>query len=136
MNVITIAGRIGKDPEMRAMPDGTPVLGFSVADDQGKDKPAIWWNCGLYGKRAESLQQYLTKGSQVTVTGTVTEKEYTDQSGNQRKGQRIRVTDIALQGGKPQDEAPRQQAQRQAPTPKPQAKQSSGFEDMEDDVPF
>ena len=41
MNHITIAGRIGKDPEMRYLKDGDPVLSFSVADDQGKDKPLL-----------------------------------------------------------------------------------------------
>ncbi|MHB1408019.1 MAG: single-stranded DNA-binding protein [Acidovorax defluvii] len=133
MNHITIAGRIGKDPEMRYLKDGDPVLSFSVADDQGKDKPTTWWPCSLFGKRAESLQQYLTKGASITVTGTVQEREYTDKDGNQRKAMQVRVGDIALQGGR-QDAKPEGQAKPQKPA-KPAA-QSSGFEDMEDDMPF
>ena len=74
MNSLTITGNLGKDAEMRALNDGTPVLSFSVADNQGKDKPSIWWNCSLFGKRADSLQQYLFKGLQVTVIGTVSER--------------------------------------------------------------
>ena len=97
---ITVAGRIGKDPEMRYLKDGDAVLSFSVADDQGKDKPTIWWPCSLFGKRAESLQQYLTKGASVTGTGTVQEREYTDKDGNQRNAMQVRVGDIALQGGR------------------------------------
>jgi hypothetical protein len=62
MNNITVAGPLGKDAELRNLSDGTSVLSFSVADSQGREKPTIWWNCSLFGKRAESLQQYLTKG--------------------------------------------------------------------------
>ena len=76
MNSICIAGNLGKDAEVRYLPDGTAVASFSVADSQGKDKPTIWWNASLFGKRAESLAPYLVKGGQVTVTGTVSEREY------------------------------------------------------------
>jgi single-strand DNA-binding protein len=130
MNFISIAGRIGKDPEQRQLQDGTSVLSFSVADDQGKDKQAIWWRCSLFGKRADSLAPYLTKGSSVTVVGTVTEREYTDKEGQQRKAMEVRVQDIALQGGKPEAK------QEAKPQPKPKPKPSAGFEDDLDDMPF
>ena len=55
MNVITIAGNLGKDSESRFLPNGDAVTSFSVADSQGKDKPSIWWNCSLFGKRGEAL---------------------------------------------------------------------------------
>lgn len=101
MNVITITGNLGKDAEGRFLPNGDPIASFSVADSQGRDKPSIWWNCSLFGKRASSLQPYLTKGQTVTVIGTVTEREWTDKDGNKRKSMDIRVQDLALQGGKP-----------------------------------
>lgn len=127
MNVICIAGNLGKDAELKAMQDGTPVLKFSVADSQGRDKPAIWWSADLFGKRAESLAPYLLKGQQVTVTGTLSEREYEG-----KKFQTIRVNDLALQGARP--DGPRQQAPRQqAPQ---RAAQQGGFEDMDDDIPF
>ena len=135
MNSLTITGNLGKDAEMRALNDGTPVLSFSVADNQGKDKPSIWWNCSLFGKRADSLQQYLFKGLQVTVIGTVSEREWTDKEGNKRKSMDVRVNDIALQGGR-REEGERQpsraarQPQRSAPAG------GGGFEDMDSDVPF
>lgn len=100
MNNITVAGQLGKDAEVRFMNNGDPVLAFSVADSQGKDKPTIWWNCSLFGKRAESLAPYLLKGQSITVSGTVTEREWTDKEGNKRKSMDIRVADVALQGGK------------------------------------
>lgn len=101
MNIICIAGKLGKDAESRYLPDGTPVASFSVADSPGRDKQTVWWNCQLFGKRAESLAQYLTKGSSVTVTGMVTEREWTDREGVKRKSMDVRVADVALQGSKP-----------------------------------
>jgi single-strand DNA-binding protein len=100
MNNITVAGNLGKDAEIRHLGDGTPVASFSVADSQGKEKPSIWWNCSIFGKRAESLSPYLLKGSQVTVAGTVSEREWTDKDGQKRKSMDVRVNDVALQGGK------------------------------------
>lgn len=123
MNVITIAGQLGKDAELKNVGQDK-VLIFSVADSQGKEKPAIWWRCNLWGKRAESLGQYLLKGQSITVSGVITEREYTDKDGITRKAQEVRVNDIALQGGKPQS--------TQAAKPA----QASGFEDLESDIPF
>lgn len=107
MNSISVAGSLGKDAETRFLPNGDAVCNFSVADSMGKDKGTIWWNCQLYGKRAESLSQYLVKGQAVTVTGSVTEREWQDKEGSKRKSMDIRVSDIALQGGR-RDESPRQ----------------------------
>ena len=128
MNVITVAGTLGKDAEVKYLSSGDPICNFSVADSQGRDKPTIWWNCGLYGKRAESLSQYLVKGQAVTVTGTVSEREWTDKNGQPRKSMDVRVNDVALQGGR-RDAEPQQERQRPAARPAPQ-------EDMDDDIPF
>lgn len=101
MNVITITGNLGKDCESRFLPNGDPITSFSVADSQGRDKPSIWWNCTIFGKRGPALAQYLTKGQTVTVIGGVTEREWTDKDGQKRKSMDVRVIDVALQGGKP-----------------------------------
>jgi len=132
MNSITVAGQLGKDSELKQIGQDQ-VLSFSVADSQGKEKPTIWWNCQLWGKRAATLQQYLTKGQAVTVTGNVSQRTYTDKSGMEKISQDVRVNDVALQGGK-RDEAPRQAAPQRQQAPK---QQSSGFDDFPDsDVPF
>lgn len=115
MNSITITGNITKDAELRTLNNGDSVASFSVADNQGKDKPAIFWNCSLFGKRADSLAQYLTKGQPVTVIGTVSEREWTDKDGQKRKSMDVRVNDVALQGGAKQGSAPAPQRQQQAP---------------------
>lgn len=131
MNSITITGQLGKDSEVRFLQNGDPVCSFSVADSQGRDKPTIWWNCSLFGKRAESLQQYLSKGQSVTVIGSVSEREWTDKDGQKRKAVDVRVNDIALQGGQ------RQATQKAPPAPrKAAAKPAPNFADMDDDIPF
>lgn len=132
MNNITVAGQLGKDSELKQVGQDQ-VLSFSVADSQGREKPAIWWNCQLWGKRATSLQQYLTKGQAVTITGTVSQRTYTDKNGQERISTDVRVNDVALQGGK-RDEAPRQAAPQRQQAPRQAG--GSGFDDMDDDIPF
>jgi single-strand DNA-binding protein len=133
MNNLTIAGVLGKDPELKQVGQDQ-VLSFTVADSQGKEKPTLWWNCQMWGKRATTLQQYMAKGQKVTVTGNVQMREYTDKDGNKKTAMDVRVNDVALQGGGEQQAparqaAPARQPQRQAPAP-------SGFDDMDDDIPF
>lgn len=127
MNSISISGNITKDAETRYLQNGDAVANFSVADNQGKDKPAIFWNCSLFGKRAESLVPYLTKGQSVTVVGNISEREWTDKDGNKRKQMDVRVVDLALQGGRREEAAA--PAARKAPLSTP-----DNFQDL--DVPF
>jgi single-strand DNA-binding protein len=133
MNNITVAGQLGRDSEIKYLSSGDAVCNFSVADSQGKDKPTIWWNCQLFGKRAESLSKYLMKGQSVTVSGTLSEREWTDKDGNKRKQIDLRVNDVALQGGQRQSsDAP------QSPSPRQQQSQRSQLPDdgFQDDIPF
>ena len=127
MNNITLAGSLGRDCELKYLQNGDAIANFSIADSMGKDKGTIWWNCALYGKRAESLSQYLTKGQAVTVSGQVTEDIWTDKNGQEKKSMKIRVNDIALQGGRRESSEP----QFERRSPKPQQ-----VELPEDDLPF
>ena len=140
MNNITVAGSLGKDAEVRYLPNGDPVASFSVADSQGRDKPTIWWNCSLFGKRAESLAPYLVKGQAVAVSGTITEREYTDKNGNERKTMDVRVNDVALQGGKreeaPHAATPSRKPSHDAAKARQLAPAGSGFDDMDDSIQF
>jgi single-strand DNA-binding protein len=122
MQNITIAGRIGRDAELRSTNSGDQVAGFTVAVDsrKGREKVTNWWRVSLWGKRAESLSPYLLKGASVTVTGEFSLEEY-----DGKPQLNIRANDIALQGGKAEqterrDERPRQPAAA----------------DLDDDVPF
>ena len=71
---MTIAGNVGKDAVLRKTQNGDAVLGFSVAVDQGKDKngnkrDSVWINCSVWGKRAESLENFIKKGAKLALTG-------------------------------------------------------------------
>jgi single-strand DNA-binding protein len=127
MNNITVAGTLGRDCELKQMNSGDTIASFSIADSMGKDKGTIWWNCTLFGKRASALSQYLTKGQAVTVSGTVTEREWVDKEGAKRKSMDVRVNDIALQGGRRESSEP--QFERRSPKP-----QQDAFDDQ--DIPF
>lgn len=142
MNIITIAGVLGNDAEVKYLPDGTAICTFSVADSQGQEKPTIWHRCQLFGKRAESkLPGYLLKGAHVTVSGNLTQREYTDKDGQKKTAQDIRVQDVALQGGqRQQTEAPaaRPASQREQNRERQynQSRPAPQFADMDDDIPF
>ena len=97
MQSITIAGRIGRDAETRNTQAGDSVTSFTVAVDQrnGRDKTTNWWRVSIWGKRGESLAQYLRKGDNITVAGEFSVSEY------EGKTQlNIRANEVALQGGK------------------------------------
>ena len=128
MNNINIAGTIGRDAEIRYLSNGDPVASFSVADNQGKDKEPIWWRASLFGKRATSLQPYLVKGQQVTISGSVSENSFTDKDGNKRTAMDVRVNDIALQGGKREAAQP---AKKESYTPS-----DMDFANDSDHIPF
>lgn len=98
MKSIAVAGRLGKDAELRRTNDGTPVLQFTVAvdDGYGEKKKTLWFDCSLFGKRGQSLEDHMRKGSQVSVSGDFSTREHDGKSYLQ-----IRVNDLTLQGGKP-----------------------------------
>jgi single-strand DNA-binding protein len=135
MNSITIAGTLGRDAEVRYLANGDAVASFSVADSHGREKATIWWNCSLFGKRAESLAQYLVKGQAVTVSGSVTEREY-QKDGVTKKAQDVRVNDIALQGGKREESArPSHDAAKARQLKEPFTPSSADFAN-DSDIPF
>ena len=128
MNNITVAGQLGRDCELKTLNNGDSVASFSVADSAGRDKGTIWWNCELWGKRADALSRYLTKGQSVAVSGSITENEWTDKDGNKRKNMKIRVADVALLGGRKESAEPEEYHQ-------PAKNKQVAFEDDED-IPF
>ena len=124
---ITVAGRVGKVQEVKNV-SGTSVLNFSVATDVGfgERKQTVWFDCAIWGKRADSLAPYISTGQQVTVTGEGGERSYETDSGTKHVIT-IRVSDIALQGGKRDDRDPH------APISNHAQPAGGGFGD---DVPF
>lgn len=132
MNAWQFTGNIGKDAESRFLPNGDPVVSFSVGVKSGYGEKATttWARCAMFGKRAESVSQYLTKGQLVGISGEVTLREWNDKEGQKRNSLEVRVNDLTLLGKKDgqQSAQPRQQA------PAPQ--QADSFGDFSDDAPF
>ncbi len=87
---ITLAGRLGKNAETRQAGNST-VTGFSVAGDTGfgDRKQSHWFECSLWGKRGEAMQQYLQKGQEVVVIGEYSEREY-----NGKQYKELNVLDV------------------------------------------
>lgn len=111
MKAITLAGRTGKPAELRRLQDGSPVLSFSVAVDDGwgDKKRTIWFDCSLFGKRGETLKDLLPKGKEVTVSGDLSTREYEGKT-----YLTVRVNELTLHGGKSSDDAPRHEPRQQS----------------------
>ena len=96
---MSIAGTVGKDAVLRKTNNGDAVLGFSIAVDNGKDKngnkrETTWVNCSIWGKRAESLEQYITKAKKMVLTGRPSVSVY------EGKGSlTLSVNDFTFMGG-------------------------------------
>lgn len=100
-NKIVIVGYLGRDPELRYTPDGTPVCNFSIATtERKKDKSGefqdvtTWFRVNLWRRQAEIASQYLSKGKQVYVEGRLSQSEYQDKDGNTRTSLEVNGTDI------------------------------------------
>jgi single-strand DNA-binding protein len=100
-NKITIVGYLGRDPELRYTPQGTPVCDFSVATtERRKDKSGdtqevtTWFRVSMFGRQAEIASQYLSKGRQVYIEGQLSQREWTDKEGAARTSLEVRGTDI------------------------------------------
>lgn len=146
VNKVIIIGNLGKDPETRYMPNGDAVCNITVATtDTWKDKntgekkeATEWHRIVFFRKLAEIANQYLRKGAQVYVEGSLKTRKWQDQSGQDRYTTEIVADEMKMLGGKrdgdqsaPRSEsAPAQSQQRSAPA------QSGGFADMEDSIPF
>lgn len=94
MNKVILIGRLTKDPELRfAAGTGNAVTRFSLAvTRQFKRDEADFINCVAFGKQAETIAQYLTKGSQIAVTGNIRTGSYDAQDGSKRY-----TTDVAVE---------------------------------------
>lgn len=103
INTVVIAGRTTKDPEIKVTPSGTAVLSLSLAvNDTKKNAQGEWeeianfFDCVLFGERAERIAQYITKGSKLTVNGRLHQNRWQAQDGTNRSSVSIIVQDIEL----------------------------------------
>ena len=123
MNLYTAIGRIGKDAVVRVTGAGEAVAGWSLAVESGygDKKQTLWFDCSLWGNRANKLAEYIKKGDRLGVVGELGEREH---EGKVYKT--LRVNDVTLLGDKRGgEEAKRQDAQR-----------TSGGSLDSDEIPF
>lgn len=110
MERITITGNVGKDAEMRYLPDGTPVADFPVAVNYTKKdgtKVAKWFKVTCWNKLAEVASQYVTKSMRVLVEGVVKADPYIDKvTGEAKASLVITARTVEFQGGGKHDDAP------------------------------
>lgn len=113
-NKVILVGNLGRDPELRYTPQGTPVCSFSMAtNERRKDKTGemqdqtTWFKVTLWGRQAETASQYLTKGKPVYIEGRLRVEEWTDRDGKPRHTLEVNATDMQFIGGGARgDEAP------------------------------
>lgn len=97
----TVIGNIGRDAELSYTKSNQPLLKFSVAstEKKGQEEVTTWVNVSLWGKRAKSVAQYVTKGSKIAATGSFTLRPY-EKDGQTRFSLDLNASDIQLLGSK------------------------------------
>ena len=145
VNKVILVGNLGRDPEVRYMPNGEAVCTFSIATtDNWKDKSGQkqerteWHSIILYRRLAEIAGEYLRKGRPIYIEGRVRSRKYTGKDGVERTAFEIEATELQLLGGREESGGnARQERSEAAPPPRRQEpKPSSNFNDMDDDIPF
>ena len=144
-------GNLGRDPETRYTASGEAICNFSIAcTETWKDKQTgerkemtEWVRISAFGKLAEICSQYLKKGSQVYVEGSLRTRKWTDKDGQERYTTEIRCDDMKMLGSRQGMGAPAaggggggyDEPTDYAPAP-PKNKPKPSFDDLGDDIPF
>ena len=159
VNKVILVGNLGRDPEVRTFPSGDRVANCTMATTESwKDKNSgerkeltEWHRLTFRGGLAGIVEQYLRKGSQIYVEGSIRTRKYTDKDGAEKQISEINVSEMTMlgsrqgQGGPSGDEdssggytrpAPASRPAQQTPKAAAPAKSASGFDDMDDDIPF
>lgn len=145
LNKVLLIGNLGKDPEMRAMPNGDAVATFSIAttetwkDKQGqKQSKSEWHNITMFRGLAEIAGKYLKKGSSVYIEGRLQTRKWQDKTGADRYTTEIIADQMQMLGGKPAEIAPQQtnDAQHEQRQAAPQTASSGRVDQFSDDIPF
>lgn len=108
LNKVILIGNLGRDPEVRYMPNGDPVCNFSIATSESwndrqtgqRQERTEWHNITLYRRLAEVAGQYLKKGSQVYIEGRIQSRKYTGKDGIERTAYEIIGNEMQMLGGR------------------------------------
>jgi len=142
VNKVILIGNLGRDPEVRYTASGQPVANFTMAtterwnDAAGERKERTEWHrIVVWGKQAEIAGEYLRKGRQVYVEGSLQTREWTDREGNKKQTTEVTAQRFQMLGRQGDSEG--SGPDRDRPTDRPTAavaESGGGFED--DDIPF
>jgi single-strand DNA-binding protein len=150
LNKVMLIGHLGKDPDVRYMPSGNAVANVTLATNESwKDKQTgenqertEWHNVAFYGKLAEIAGEYLRKGRQVYVEGSLRTRKWQDKNGQDRYTTEIIANDMQMLGGRDGGSAsfeprePRQQPSQEPPAAGAQQQSPPSDNDFDDDIPF
>lgn len=161
VNKVILVGNLGRDPEVRYLPNGNAVANVTIATSSKYKNQAgemveetEWHRVSFFGKLAEIVGQYLKKGRSIYVEGRIKTRKYTDKDGVEKYATDIVANEMQMLGsregmGEPSGSAHDDDganyarptpAARATPASRPAAaapaKPSSGFDDMDDDIPF
>jgi single-strand DNA-binding protein len=141
VNKVILVGNLGKDPEIRYMPSGGAVANITIAtSEQWKDKQSgemqertEWHNVVFYDRLAEIVGEYLKKGSQVYVEGSIRTRKWQDKEGKDRYTTEIIARDMQMLGGRGGGAGSGQEPQGQS---QPRGSSPGKTEEFDDDIPF
>ena len=161
VNKVILVGNLGKDPEVRYTPGGSAVANVTIAtSDQWKDKQSgerqertEWHRVVFFGRLAEVVSEYVKKGQQIYIEGSLRTNKWQDQSGNDRYTTEIIANEMQMLGGRSggggggfdqgmdqsapqQRQAPQTQSGSQQNAPASAPAQGGAFEEFDDDIPF
>lgn len=146
VNKVILVGNLGRDPEIKYMPSGDAIANIAVATtDKWKDKATgeqkeatEWHRISFFGKLAEIVGQYLTKGSQVYVEGKLKTRKYTDKDGIEKYSTEIVADTMQMLGSRQASSgaAPSVSQPSAAARPRSPAMPQHGNDILDDDIPF
>ena len=161
VNKVTLIGNLGRDPEVRYAPSGAAICNITIATSrQWKDKTSgerqeetEWHRVVFYDRLAEIAGEYLKKGKSVYIEGRLKTRKWADKEGVEKYTTEIIASEMTMLGGREgqaggddggSGEAPRGSPRsapsaapaRPAPSKPAAAKSATGFDDMDDDIPF
>ncbi len=166
VNKVILIGNLGRDPEVRYTPSGSAVCNITVATSRSwkskesgeKVEETEWHRVVMYDRLAEIAGEYLKKGRSVYIEGRLKTRKWTDKDGAEKYTTEIIAQEMNMLGGRegmgggagggdedggngersapPQRPAPASRPQASAPASRPEPKSSTGFDNMDDDIPF
>ena len=166
VNKVILIGNLGRDPEVRYAPSGAAICNVTIAtsrqwknkDSGERQEETEWHRVVFYDRLAEIAGEYLKKGKSVYVEGRLKTRKWTDKDGVEKYTTEIVAQEMTMLGGREggsgggtgggyggddsgmgesRDSRPARSAPpARTPAPKPAAKSSTGFDDMDDDIPF